>query len=242
MKHLLIPIFYLISLFTYAEEAPGYLGKRLSLGLTVNYCPEFGKNSLNSSGEVTSRLFNTPRIGLRANWIYAPYKSLQVEASYYSKQINQYNPYFEPYYPNYHLLSNGEDPKYSGYNATQIRLTKSKNMQHVAPLGTYKEFGVVLASLSENWSDSKGNKEHYKNYLDFGISTGMGTRRLVGKNFVFESSFQINFFFIGLFNLEKSDNRLKDPDGNSFMPPTNPLGHNFMNSLFNLKVGFSYLL
>jgi hypothetical protein len=236
-------IFYALAMAWFLEayaQAPGYMGKKILVGITCHYSPAFSviiqKSNINYSGEDVNLMLNSPRLGLTFQYVIAEDKTLNLSMAY--QRIGVAAP--QPDYSsgsNSSFLHPGQELDYAYASVVTIYAGAFSQRSHVAPVGEYIGNNLCFINTSVEAVDKSGGTYDLGNAWDIGYNLEFGYKRVIADKICVDAGVGMSFYARGLFSFfHQSDDR---PLQEQLLAAA--MFKNYVNNLCTLKVGVYYL-
>ncbi len=214
-------------------QVPGYMGKKIIMGLTYDYSPPLGSfmfENLGSGSIAKTILLPPPRLGLTLKFVTSDHKTL--DFSYINQTFNPARSRFE---------SNGDYVERATSTAHIFNVGLSHHPLHLAPFGFYITQGLSIVSISSNYS-LENSKAIYETPIafDIGYNVSMGTRRVIADKFCLEAGVNLNFFAIGFFQLLNMSEEFGEPTTADIIN-SRAQRLNYFDNIASVRLGAGYL-
>jgi hypothetical protein len=233
MRYLFIILqLFLVTLLGKAQ-VPGYMGKKIMIGLTYDYSLPIGSfmfENLGSGSFAKTILLPPPRLGLTLKYVYSDHKTL--DFSYINQTFNPARSGFN---------NNGDYVESASSTAHIFNVGLSHHSLHVAPLGYYLTQGFSIVTINSNYKLQNSNVI-YETPLafDFGYNISMGTRRIIADKICLEAGVNFNFFAIGFFQLLNMSEEFGEPTTADIIN-TRAQRLNYFDNIASVRLGAGYL-
>jgi hypothetical protein len=239
-------IFFIIATVqVWAQKAPGYMGKKIALGVSYDYSPNIAPLILNLEGNNDGEFLNltpidllasSPRIGVFGRFVVGDQKTFDVSintqgvsyASNYLAEDNSWNGI-----SNYTI-------EYAKTRTNSLTLGMSNHPQNIAPVGSYYSFGIIFSQTSVSYKE-KNNSEETASNFDIGYHGAAGVRRVFKDKIMAEFGINYNLYLGGFFATGQFEGFAgKQENAKNYLK----YGYsaNAWNNLLVLHLGVAYLL
>jgi hypothetical protein len=215
------------------SQVPGYMGKKVMVGLTYDYSPPLGSfmfENLGGGSVAKTILLPPPRLGLTLKFVTSDHKTL--DFSYINQTFNPARSGFQ---------NENDYVERASSTAHIFNVGLSNHSFHIAPLGFYLTQGLSIVSISSSYN-LQNSKVVYETPLafDFGYHISMGTRRIIADKICLEAGVNLNFFAIGFFQLLNMSEEFGDPTTPDIIN-ARALRLNYFDNIASVRLGAGYL-
>ncbi len=200
LKYLLV-LTLTIPLLANAQKAPGYLGKRYSVGYDAYIFPSFFNPNSPDAEPKSSYALRPKGVSLNVQhniggqWSFSKKASLIGNIGYVSTN----------FVPGYNTIDNFHFEEYPSMSATSFNLGVRLFTQHYAPLGKYIEFRVGVAQVKADdftysIEDLSGSGDTLQYTVDGGsmlrpnVALAFGTSRVIKDVIIISYGLDFNFY------------------------------------------------
>lgn len=214
-------------------QVPGYMGKKVMLGLTYDYSPPIGSfmfENLGRSSHAKTLLLPPPRLGLTLKFVTSDHKTL--DFSYINQTFNPARSGFQ---------NENDYVEIASSTAHVFNIGLSNHSPNIAPFGFYLTQGLSIITINSTYM-LQNSKVVYKTPLafDFGYHISMGTRRIIADKICLEAGVNLNFFAIGFFQLLNMDEEFGEPTTVDIIN-IRAQRLNYFDNIASVRLGAGYL-
>lgn len=238
-------LFFVGAVQVYAQKVPGYMGKKIALGVSYDYSPGIAPLIMSLDGvsdeeflNITplSLLVSSPRLSAFGRFVVGDQKTFDVSLS--TQGVSYATNYLVEGYS--WLGSSPYTIEYAKTRTNSLTIGMSHHPQNIAPVGTYYSYGLILSQTSVSYKE-KNNSEETASTFDVGYHGAVGVRRVFKDKVMAEFGINYNLYFGGFFTTGEFDGFDQKTD-NAKNYLQYGYSSNAWNNLLVLHLGVAYLL
>lgn len=191
-------VFIIILSFPYRSfcwDAPGYLGKKTSVGAYVCYMSDYFAKS--QSLDTRDYHFNQKSI-LSPTLLFSLQLSRvisdKVELSFQAEHLRYGISALDKSNMYQHVLSNGNNAIYSRSSGMNYKLIARIYRDYSPPLGNYYGFGISFLNQRLTMVDYYNNDNLIQKVYDIGVCYEIGVKRHIGYNLILDYGIEGTFY------------------------------------------------
>jgi len=232
MRYILIFVCLFFLIEKIDAQVPGYMGKKMLVGIQYDYSPAFGSLIFGNFGDETTLmdlLLPSPKLGLGLKFVISDYKTFDL--GYMNQTFNPARGGVGDYFQTADQISS---------TAHTFSFGLSRHAYHLAPIGLYLSQNFNVVSISSQYKMKGSNiTRTVPSVLDFGYTIGIGSRRIFADKIAVDLAVNFNFYLIGFAQavgfVDNSNSGISKEISNR------SLGYNYFDNVVSLKLGAGYL-
>lgn len=243
IKLSIVSLILLIYIQVAAQKVPGYLGKKVIVGISYDYSPGIGELIIGSSETNENELLGvtpmaillpSPRVSLLSRFVIEDQSTFNInittQGRTYARNVEYMN--IGNSVLNYKI-------EYAKTNTNTLTLSFSKHLLNIAPVGSFVSGGLLISQTTTTYKE-ENKREETKSSFDFGYHGAFGTRRIFKDRIVTEFSLEYNLYFSGLFSSGKYKG-FSNGEDHADVHHNRAYSVNAWNNLLLIHMGLGYI-